>query len=615
MVICVEGRRGGAIPTLIHVQGRVMSLVTVRSLRRSHVAFILLLGGLGALIISAVNTSHYTSRGHTETGHVLLTTNDGRRSATSPPQTTLDLTARDEQPNPRENFAGPNRHLVGLQENVKEAKEQSPHERGNLGSVPASSSSNDLCPLHKPFLVYVYDSPPPGLEHPEVIESLIEHLRFGSSWTDDPESACVFVFVAGPWKAPVSSEELESMIDSLSHWEKHSSRHVLVELSQSTNTSRSLLQVRTGQALLATSYVPSDPTHTHNHVLASPLLARLPSTYHPLPPVMSQLDWGKSLCSLYFEGEMMDPTNNEVKSQITEVCYQVREYVQKPVCSIQCDKGREKGALDHEWSLCGDASTRYKMCKKARFALIPTGNDKEVGPATYTRLLEALQCGAIPVFLGSGQLPFSEVIKWEKAALFLPYQMVPYVKQRLKIMSKEEFKRYQLQGLFLYKTYFSSQLRIVESVVALVRYRHHHPPMWYPDYTPQALVTTVPVSHAHKGKMTFNYTDVWNSPPGPFYTHTRPSQKHSLPSVMFSATADGISTPDSIHVSVTDHPSTERYTIVVLTYHRDRTLLKMLETFEGCPMLAKVVVVWNNEVWSHAEDLSWPNIGVPIEVR
>ena len=506
------------------------SLVAARRLlRRSCVVFTLLFGGLGVLLLSAVNTSQYPSHGQTR--QVLLTSDNGRRSAaTSHPtldftvrdqQThqvlsiseqgrlsaatslpTLDFTVRRQQSNPRQRFAGPKRHLVGLKEDVKEAKKISAHVRDSLNSVPlpnVPSSGNVLCPLHKPFLVYVYDSPSPGLEHPEVIESLIEHLQFGSSWTDDPESACVFVFVAGPWRAPVSSVELETMIHTLPHWERHSSRHVLVELSRCTSTSRALLQVRTGQALLATSYLPSDPTHMHNHVLASPLLAPLPNMYHPLPPVVSQLPWDKPSASLYFEGEM----KNKYEVNITELCQQMQEYAQGPVCSIRCVLGRERGALGHEWSLCGDASYRYQMCKKARFALIPTG---EMGPATYTRLLEALQCGAIPVFLGSGLLPFSEVIKWEKAALFLSHEMVPYVKYRLKIMNKKELNRYRLQGLFLYKTYFSSQLRIVESVVALIRHRLHHPPMWYPDYTPRAVVTTMPESLTHQYKMTFNNT-------------------------------------------------------------------------------------------------------------
>ena len=58
----------------------------------------------------------------------------------------------------------------------------------------------------------------------------------------------------------------------------------------------------------------------------------------------------------------------------------------------------------------------------------------------------------------------------------------------------------------------------------------------------------------------------------------------------------------------------ESFTIVTLTYHRNEQLLKMLASFEGCPYLAKVVVVWNNEE-DPPRSMMWPNIGVPIEVR
>ena len=58
----------------------------------------------------------------------------------------------------------------------------------------------------------------------------------------------------------------------------------------------------------------------------------------------------------------------------------------------------------------------------------------------------------------------------------------------------------------------------------------------------------------------------------------------------------------------------EKFTIVTLTYHRNDQLLKMLASFEGCPYLAKVVVVWNNED-DPPKNMMWPDIGVPIEVR
>jgi len=62
------------------------------------------------------------------------------------------------------------------------------------------------------------------------------------------------------------------------------------------------------------------------------------------------------------------------------------------------------------------------------------------------------------------------------------------------------------------------------------------------------------------------------------------------------------------------HFSHEGFTLVTMTYHRNERLLQFLASFEACPYLAKVVVVWNNEE-DPPSNMTWPDIGVPVEVR
>ena len=473
---------------------------------------------------------------------------------------------------------------------------------------PASrrGGGSGLCPADRRFLVYVYQSQSPGLEDLDMIDSLIEHLQFGDSWTNDSESACLFVFVAGPWKDSVSPADLQHMIHSLAHWERFSSRHVLVEVSQSSRSSTALSEVDTGSAILATSYLLSI-SGRRRYLLASPILTRLPSIYYPLPKVIPPSQWEEPSVSLYFEGEIKASLEfNEIRAGIIDLCKQAQEDAYGLECSVQCSNGREEGALELEWSLCSDVTQRYRNCYGAMFALVPIASpDEEVGPATFVRLLESLQCGAVPVIIGRGQLPMDEVIDWTKAAVIFPYTMLPFLKYKLKVISQEDFERYRVQGIFLYKTYFSSQLRIVESVVALIRQQLHRPPMVYPDYTPLALTTTLPKVNVSFKAVVYGTDDIllWNSPPGPFYTHIRPALK--------SYSGTGMDR----HSTSTDHLALERFTIVLLTYHRHERLLQMVESFKGCPMLAKVVVVWNNEEPYKPGIISWPDIGVPIEVK
>ena len=456
-----------------------------------------------------------------------------------------------------------------------------------------------------PCLVYVYQNQSPNLNNSDMIDSLIEHLQFGDSWTNDSESAGLFVFVAGPWKDSVSPADLQCMIHSLAHWEKFNSRHVLVEVSQSSRSSTVLSEVDTGSAILATSYLLST-TDRRRYILASPLLTRLPNIYYPLPKVIPPSQWEEPSVSLYFEGEIKASLEfNKMRAGIIDLCKQAQEDSYGPECLVQCSSGKEEGALEWEWSLCSDVNQRYRNCYGAMFALVPIASPDEVGPATFVRLLESLQCGAVPVIIGRGQLPMGEVIDWAKAALIFPYAMLPFLKYKLKIVSQEDFERYRVQGIFLYKTYFSSQLRIIESVVALIRQQLQCPPMVYPDYTPLALTSTLPGTNLHVKSVVNNVEDIllWNSPPGPFYTHIRPTLRS------YSETVRNKPSTSS------DHLVLEKFTIVLLTYHRHERLLQLVESFKGCPMLAKVVVVWNNEEPYKPGIISWPDIRVPIEVK
>ena len=57
----------------------------------------------------------------------------------------------------------------------------------------------------------------------------------------------------------------------------------------------------------------------------------------------------------------------------------------------------------------------------------------------------------------------------------------------------------------------------------------------------------------------------------------------------------------------------EQFTVVIMTYKRNKELMEGLAQLKGIPSLNKVVIVWNNEDDPSA-DLNWPEIGVPIVV-
>jgi len=201
-------------------------------------------------------------------------------------------------------------------------------------------------------------------------------------------------------------------------------------------------------------------------------------------------------------------------------------------------------------------------------------------------------------------------------------------------MSTDDIMEYRKQGRFLFETYFSSHRRILESIVAIIRYKSFHPPPLAPDFTGTLLVTAGKKGNNKQSNYFHNpisvYTeDLWNRPPGPFYMYPvapvrSDSVYHRSSAMRLSAgpTTAGIKkdqllragfTGDMFREQLRGNHREEMFTVVTITYHRNDQLMKMLASFEGCPYLAKVVVVWNNEE-DPPSNMTWPNIGVPVEV-
>ena len=450
------------------------------------------------------------------------------------------------------------------------------------------------------FLVYVYNwfhdaNNRPSTPISELTSSLVKDLQLGDSWTDDPASACIFVVVVGLWRDTISSGDVSTMIHSLPYWKEYSHRHVLVELLYSDNVSRILLQIETDSALLATSY--STIQNTDSHILIPPVVT-LQVENTVIPPtgyLMSQ----KIIFSLYFEGELEDQQKGEADSKLFGVC---EHFSSNSSCAFKCSASRERGALEREWSLCNTATDRLAKCQKALFALVPCGMEGEVGPVTFTRLIEALQCGAVPIVVGDcvNQLPFSEVIVWKEAAIIVqPEELSPDLIHVHN--SYNNIRNYRERGHFLFTTYFFSGLKIVESLIAILQNRSGYSPMWYRDYIPETLLNTMPRKPTIPPPHHFQYPQqMWNSPPGPFYSHAYiPEQSSALHNQLPSAQL-----------------SEEKFTIVILAYHRDKGLSDVLVGLKDCPYLDKVVIVWNNEpTYQHPREFKWPDIGVPVEVN
>ena len=505
------------------------------------------------------------------------------------------------------------------------------------------------CPLNRPFLVYVYNTHLPDvfeLKYPSVLTEWETHLNSTETVTSNPSQACVFIAVVGPLRNSISKLELEGKVHSLPHW-NNGVNHVLIDLSETGRTSTVLNELNSGKSIIATSYVSH--SKQSRHILAPPILpvnedeeSSRVSRVHPLlghSSSMSILPVRRELF-VYFEGQLVNSDSDwQRSSQVDQFRHSAYRLTAHLHVQGRCGWTQDSilpGAMDGEWALCDSWLGPQSRCRQSNFSLILGGSRGRMGAVTYARLISSLRCGSIPVVIGVDRLPFDDVINWQKAAISLPTSLMTDALAIMASMNTDDIMQYRKQGRFLFETYFSSHRRILDSIIAILRYKSFHPPPLAVDYTATPLVTVGKMVNNRQSNlnhfqnpMSVYTEDLWNQPPGPFYMYPVNLAKsvtmyhHGFGvGVSTQTTTAGLKTDRRLRAGFTGAEFRERlwgnhgeemFTVVTITYHRNDQLMKMLSSFEGCPYLAKVVVVWNNEE-DPPSNMTWPDIGVPVEV-
>lgn len=508
------------------------------------------------------------------------------------------------------------------------------------------------CSLTSKFLVYVYNLHSPDtfrLRHPGLVDDLVSSVRLQHSLTSDPNLACVFIVITGPLREELDERTLQHKLRSLSHW-RDGSNHVVVDLSYSypqpgTVASR---HESLGRGIEAKSFSTGSERQGYD-ILIPPVTAHgdepLWRNIPPLVPALRQV-------LMHFEGVSADV---EVGSQLGTHWISSRQLktlsevitsntkdkvVLSPDCSDNTRKTpMEDGGREHssssfgEWDLCGTPQERAQVLSQATFSLVIGSQTGIVGPLTYTRLIEGLRYGAIPVILGLRYLPLDNVIEWERAAVILPSSSLGELHYVLRNIDTNTILKYRKQGRFLWESYFSSPLAVLETVVAVMRQRAKHPPPPANEYIPTTNLLTLPGENRVilSQEFLYNFTsytaDLWNTPPGPFFMYpTTPFKPEPVSGSQYASmdtkqvsnlpqhvlAGGGITGPFFEDYLLGNVPE-EQFTAVILTYERNEVLVDALVRLKDLDHLAKVVVVWNNPHPPPAS-MKWPDIGVPVDV-
>ena len=387
------------------------------------------------------------------------------------------------------------------------------------------------CPLTRPFSVYVYGGagdPIPGRSFPldhVTKRALIDILNSTSSLAPRPQDACLFVVPLdmGVWGAG----GLEGLLESLPHWGREGTNHVLLALHSGPHHAPQVGRAITvGNVLRAT---PTSRFRSGYDVLlpilpgshGDPKLTTLPSM---LPEMRSFL--------LYFSGNLLPfsfratPTSPRgLELAALETLRDALRGVELVAIDTACQEGGVAEGMateEGEWALCGNSVTRLDGHAHSTFSLILPG--RRGGVATYTRLLESLQAGSVPVVVGVAVLPLDDVIDWSRIALLVPLGRLAEIHYILRGVASVTVTQYRLQGRVVWNAYFSSLRGGVSAVIALLRQRTGHPPPLAPDYVGRTLVSTGMMPESGTSPVFVqNWTvyagDIWNRPPGPFYSY------------------------------------------------------------------------------------------------
>ncbi|OQR66419.1 exostosin 3-like [Tropilaelaps mercedesae] len=533
------------------------------------------------------------------------------------------------------------------------------------------------CPLKNPFQVYVYPLEPrrlPGVRS-SIINALNSALRSSLHVTDNPRTACLFLHVttsrailapaspAGQAIGQTSTSPLAN-VSTLRYWNGDGANHLLLVLDNCTTNSANLgggcniLPVdRVGRAIVARQTFPAG-TFRPGFDYVLPTWDETPGTLPSILPARRK--YLLSFSGSYIEPEEEETTLDIAKSSLSD------KYVQGLLSQLSDNDDllqiRTNCAHDNEvnyvpglvgqWIECPEhGGSDVEPLADATFALVmaPRSDYYRASDLFTKRLFKVIRHGAIPVILGNDvELPFSQQLEWEKAAVILLKARAPELHLVLKTYSDADIVVLRRQGRRLMENYLATPKLSVDTLLSAVRFALKMPPPPEKDEpsNPVANLSVGPVNQQFSSEademlgpvetpypslsfqrnfsVTLNHwRQLFNSDFAPHRMAPWRPDDPLLPSdakfrgssfgfrpIGFGAGGSGKEFSEALG----GNSPREQFTAVVLTYERQQVLLEGISSLKGLPYLNKVVVVWNGPQNPGPETLTWPDIGVPVQV-
>ncbi|CDW53987.1 exostosin 1b [Trichuris trichiura] len=340
----------------------------------------------------------------------------------------------------------------------------------------------------RPLRVYIYprtnmsgDAEPSS----ESYEKILQAIRDSKFYTKNPKEACIFIL---PWDtlsrdnlSPFYVSNMRAKIKSVPEgmW-NNGVNHLIFNLYSGTwpNYDLADLGFDPGKAILAKASF-STRQYRRNYDVSLALFHQILPLRGPRPVADNDPSLEPSWVSapshylLVFKGKRyVFGIGSETRNALYHL-HNNRDVIMLTTCKHGKDWKRnqdERCAIDNTMY---DRWTYEELMQNSSFCLVPRG--RRLGSF---RFLEALEKGCIPVILSNDWvLPFSEVIDWSLATvradertLFQPSRKFQ-IPSTLRSINPSIIDRMRLQARHLYRLYFASVDKIVDTVLQIIQDR------------------------------------------------------------------------------------------------------------------------------------------------
>lgn len=377
----------------------------------------------------------------------------------------------------------------------------------DLEMLPPKSSSGcqmfscfdySRCSLLSRFPVFVYDFQQqktlPPMER-FINSSVMSALKKSPYISSDPTKACAFIVVIGQFQDSntVSTRDINNFLHNLPYWHGDGRNHILINMMRNYKSTDLFANVKTDRAVIVQSTYLD--THFRNKfdIVMPPSLGSADGDVWEELPLVSPIRrkyflsfWGQykgiiAQNSAKIEGvekTSQDFSENDLLSNIESAIVSSLKDIKiadsnEIYTQFSCDSVAP-GAINGEWSMCGTDTQRKEILVQSTFSLIiaPSNISYISSTVFQLRLYESLKFGAIPVVLGDyAQLPYDEVVDWKEAAIILPKARASEFYFILRTYTDNNIAAMRLKGRFIFETYFSTTLKIIDTVLAILRTR------------------------------------------------------------------------------------------------------------------------------------------------